>query len=445
MAAKIHFIGIGGIGMSALARYYASEGFVVSGSDDVDSDLLSELKREGMKVMRGSHARNVTADMALVVYSAAVPKDNIERRIARDFDIPQATYAEALGRVQEGYFAIAVSGSHGKSTTTALTALACIAARMDPTVIVGTKLKEFKGKNFRHGKSNYLIFEADEWSRSFLHYHPDVILLTNIDNEHLDTYGDIAGVERAFGEYVRNLKRGGYLIANWADVRVRRIAENAARERSDTGVIFYNRSKFQKHPLGVPGVHNQENAEAAWQLAKLLGAPRTAVTRAFKSFRGAWRRMERLRPAGAKARVRALLYSDYAHHPTEIKATLAALRGAYPKRHLTCVFEPHQLDRLNRLFKDFAGAFSDADTLVFLPAYQVAGREKRKKKRGAKEKDAFALAQAVPKRGREVFYATDFREGMKLLKGALTDPKSVIVFMGAGQVDAAARKAFDIA
>ena len=435
---RVHFIGIGGIGVSALTRYFLSQGAKVSGSDLAESEIINELRKEGMSIVIGHSDRNLMPGTELVIYSPAVRGNNPEIIAARELGIPIQSYPVALGELTRKYYTIAVSGSHGKSTTTALISLILVEAGLDPTVIIGTKLKEFgpstgsgytTGSNFRIGKSKYLVIEADEWDKSFLHYRPQVIVLTNIDKEHLDTYKNFRGVVHGFKKYAEKLPEGGYFVANFGDKNIRRIARSV-RKRGVT-VVFYNRGKFRKHPLQIPGGHNQLNAEAAWQCAKIFGINKAVANKTFKSYQGAWRRLEQLPTSNLPPLTS--VYSDYAHHPTEIKATLSALRERHKKAKLICVFQPHQQDRLTRLFQDFIYAFDEADKVVILPIYKVAGREEEK------GKDSFALAQKIREHKESTFYAPDLENALKVIKQELTDG-GVVVFMSAGDLDSQVRQ-----
>ena len=441
---KIHFIGIGGIGVSALARYFLSQGFRVSGSDLADSDLIQELRDEGITIAISERAGNVPTDASLVIYSPAIPRDHAELRAAREYGMEVKSYPQALGELTKQYVTIAISGSHGKSTTTSLVALLLTAAKLDPTVIVGTKLREFAGKNFRAGESEYLVVEADEWNRSFHNYFPKIIVLTNIDKEHLDTYKTYAGVLQGFREYVRQLPDDGVLIANWGDAATRKIGLEVARRRN-ARVVWYNRGRFQHHPLRILGVHNQVNAEGAWQAFRVIANnanitqnnAKKIADKVFSTFTGAWRRMEKLKIKNWKLKIgKPEVYSDYGHHPTEVRVTLHALRANHPKQKLVCIFQPHQRDRLSRLFKDFIHAFDAADMVILLPLYAVHGREHAISKN---EKDSFALAQEIQRHKQHSFYAEDIPRAMKIVK-RLEEKNVVVVCMGAGSIDAEARE-----
>lgn len=426
---KVHFIGIGGIGISALARYFLALGWKVSGSDVSASEITAALEKEGALISIGHDETNIPRRTELIIYSAAVKKDNPERKIAKELKIKTLSYAQALGRLTKNYFTIAVSGAHGKSTTTALISLILMRAGLDPTVIIGTKLRELSGLNFRSGRSRYLVLEADEWNRSFHNYFPKIAILTNIDKEHLDTYKNFQGVVAGFKRYLKNLRKDGILIANWGDKALRRLAESVAKR--GIKVIFFNHGRFKKHLLGIPGVHNQLNAEAAWIAAKHLAVKRPLVEQVFKNYTGAWRRLEKLNSPFSMSRV--TFYTDYAHHPTEIKATIQALREKYPSRELICVFQPHHEGRLEKLFKDFIPAFDGADVVVLTPVYRVSGREY---KSGL---GSFELAQKIKEKKERTFYAENLTSVMKIVSRYL-DYGPVVVFMSAGDLDSQVRR-----
>jgi len=438
----VHFIGVGGIGVSALARYFLSQGWQVSGSDLARSEIVDELASAGALIFIGHRPTNVPKDVDTVIYSPAVKRNNPELKIARQLGAKIQSYPEALGELTKKYFTIAVSGSHGKSTVTALIGLILAKAGLDPTVIIGTKLREFGNSNFRAGKSKYLVIEADEWNRSFHNYFPKIAVLTNIDKEHLDTYKTFRGVAAGFARYLKNLFKDGVAIFNWGDRELRRLGQRIAKRRTGSA-IFYNKSKFKKHPLQIPGRHNQVNAEAAWQTFGVIAKNanlkqnnanlRKIANDVFRNYHGAWRRLEKLPITNYQLPITAI-YTDYAHHPTEIKATLQALREKYPKERIACVFEPHQQDRLTRLFKDFVHAFDEADTVILMPVYKVAGREDPPAGGG---KDSFALAQEIKERKASVFYAQDFAAAIKALA---QNSSGVVVFMSAGDLDSQLRK-----
>lgn len=428
---RVHFIGIGGIGVSALAQYYLAQGWRISGSDAMRSEITDDLKKKGAKIFIGQRAQNIK-NPDLVICSAAIKPNHPELVEAKKKGVKTQLYSQAVGELTKKYFTIAVAGSHGKSTTTALIGLILVKAGLDPTIIIGTKLRELEGppfyaregrsfssgNNFRLGQSKYLVLEADEYARSFHNYFPKIAVLTNIDKEHLDIYKNLAGVLAGFRKYLKNVSE--YVVANKEDDNIL----SAVRCKLPAKVIWYGRSQRK---LSVPGVHNQFNAEAAWQAVKLLGVKKAVAEKVLAGYQGAWRRLEELK---IKTSLDLHIYSDYAHHPTEIKATLQALREKYPQRKLVCVFQPHQQDRLNRLFKEFTTAFKDADKTILYPLYKVKGRDTI----GRTSAD---LVKTINRPA--VLYADNFKEVLKLIRPDM-ESNPVIVFMSAGDLDDKVRR-----
>ena len=432
---KIYFIGIGGIGVSSLARYYLSQGYKVSGSDLVSSEITDSLEKEGIDIFIGQKSKNIRNDLDRVIYSAAVKKDNPELKEARKLKIPSATYAEALGELTKQYITLAISGSHGKSTTTALLSLMMIEAGLDPIVIIGTRLKEFGDSNFRLGKSRYLIIEADEWNNSFHQYKPTIAVITNVDKEHLDTFKNLQGVIKSFNKYLGNIAPQGKVFINAKDKNSLQAIKGISAE-----TFFYNKKSFSKWPLQVPGEFNQLNAEAAWQIAESLGVSKKEARTAVKKFNGSWRRMELLLPKPATKLCRRCIYiNDYAHHPNEIKAVGKGIKQAYPKKKSVVIFQPHQIERLTNLYSDFKKSFSDFDVVGILPTYEVAGREL---KGGKTAKDLF---NDLKKKNR-AYYLQNFEDVLSLIKELRQEfkqEKLVVIFMGAGDIDQEVRKHFN--
>ncbi len=423
----IYMIGIGGIGISALARWFKAHGYQVIGSDLVASSVTRELESEGIKVIIGPHhKKNIPVNVDRIVYNQAIKSDNPELIHARARGIPAATYPERIGELTKIYKTIAIAGAHGKSTTTAIMSLIAMAARMDPTVIIGTKLKELEDRNFKNGKSEYLILEADEWKASFLNYFPYAALITNIDLEHLDFYKNLSEIKKSFLSFIENINPYGLLVANKDNK-----ALYSLRHRIKRPIVWYGlRDKEAaqiKQILKIPGRHNISNAVGAYTLARALGVPKNIILRAIGRYRGAWRRMEfRGHFHGAD------IFDDYAHHPTEIKATLTGLKEHYPKRRLICVFQPHQRERLKKLFNDFMSAFDDADILILTDIYTVAGREEAKT-----AVNAGKLAQAIARRLKKpIPLARDIDElKTVLVKNIKIKEKDTIVMMGAGTIN----------
>lgn len=362
-AEKIHFIGIGGIGVSALARMMLEAEKEVHGSDASASDVVTMLGDLGASVSIGHHADNLEEDTELVIYSVAVPHENPELKKARERGIPTLTYAEALGEISDDKVTIAVAGTHGKTTTTAM--LATItekSEKVDPTVVVGSLLNG-KKSNFISGKDEYFIVEACEYKRSFLQLHPDILIITNIDNDHLDYFSDITDIQSAFAALVRKVPESGYIVCDPSLKTVVPILEY-----SQANVVDYS-SISGGVTLPVPGDHNRKNAKAAIAAASCMGISETDGKEALTDFKGTWRRSEHKgnTPAGA------LVYDDYAHHPTEIRATLAGFREAFPQKEIIAVFQPHLFSRTKLLLDELSQSFSDAEDVLVLPIY--AARE----------------------------------------------------------------------
>jgi len=391
---KVYFIGIGGIGVSALAKYYLAKSYKVSGSDLVSSEITKTLKKTGAKIFIGPHkSHHLTPGIELVIYSPAVPKDNPELKKARELKIKCQSYPEALGELTKQHFTIAVSGTHGKSTTCAMIGLILTKAGFDPTVIVGTKLKEFGESNCRVGKSRYLVIEADEWQASFLKYFPKIIVLTNIEAEHLDYYKNLGHILKTYREYINRLPKDynppttsshslrerapGILVANKDDKNILQLTRNKKQKTVFFSLKQKNVKRLKKI-LKIPGEHNISNALAALAVAWILKIPDKISFKALSQYKGAWRRFETKQLTIDNKQLTVI--SDYGHHPTEIRVTLKAAREKYPQKEIWCVFQPHQYQRTFYLFNDFVKAFKVApiNRLVITDIYDVAGREEKK-------------------------------------------------------------------
>ena len=375
---KIHFIGIGGIGVSALAQYYISKRDEVSGSDLVPSEITDLLKEKGIKIIIGPHsANNLSNDCNLVIYSPAVKPDSPEYKKAKELKIKLQSYPEALGDLTKQYFTIAISGTHGKSTTTSMIALVLEKSGLDPTVIVGTKIKEFDNTNFRAGKSKILVIEADEHFASFLNYWPKIIVLTNIEKEHLDYYKNLNNIKKTYKEYLSHLKEGDILVANKEDKNINKITKKNKYE-----ITFYSikqkESKKFKRILKIPGKHNIYNALATLIVARTLGVPDKTSFDVLSKYRGSWRRFD-LKQGNVGSK-KIIVISDYCHHPTEVSATLKSIKEKYPKKKIWCVFQPHQYQRTHYLFENFVKTFKSlkVDNIIITDIFDVAGREKNK-------------------------------------------------------------------
>jgi len=429
---NIHFIGIGGIGVSALAQYYLSSGHKVSGSDLVSSEITELLKSKGIKIIIGKHkAKNLSKNIDLVIYSPAVQKNNLELKIAKKNKIKYQSYPEAVGDLTKKYFTIAISGTHGKSTTTAMTALILIKAGLDPTVILGTKLKEFNNSNFRKGKSKYLIIEADEWKASFLNYFPKIIALTNIEKEHLDYYKDINHILRTYRKYISHLSEKAVLIINKKDKNILKLKTQFKRLKIKDYSSKQKQAEKLKKILKVPGEHNVLNALTALTIAQALKIPDQISFKALSEYKGAWRRFEENKSKIGNWKLK--IISDYAHHPTEVKVTLKAVREKFPNKKIWCIFQPHQYQRTFYLFKDFVKTFkyaidkSNINKIIITDIYDVAGREKGDIK---KKINSEKLVKEINKFS--VIYLSK-QKIVSYLKENIKG-KEIIIIMGAGDI-----------
>jgi UDP-N-acetylmuramate--alanine ligase len=434
---KIHFVGIGGISMSGLARYFKAKEFTISGSDLRASDLTTALRREGMRIVIGPHsAKNIPAGTDVVVYNRAVPPNNPELAYARKKHIPLLPLAEALGRLTQIHKTIAITGSHGKSTTTALAAVLLMKNGFDPTVFIGTNLRELGGKNIRIGKSPWLVLEADDFGKAFLSYSPTVAIVTNIDREHLDFYKTLTNLQNSFLQFLGQTHEHGTLILNKDNETLFSLGAKVAAlaRKKHLAVIWYSAQEplasGLKKRLQLPGKHNLSNSVAVYHLGELLEIPRVKIISALGSYKGAWRRME-YRGIARLAKHKVPVFDDYAHHPTEIKATLQAFREKFPSTRLICVFQPHQTERLRLLFKEFQSSFLGADTVILLPSYKVAGRDVQDKN-FTSEKLAEAIKKTYPEE--RVHYLADPSKLKSFLAAQIAPPKSVVIMMGAGDI-----------
>ena len=411
---RIHFIGIGGIGISALARLCVHEKKAVSGTNDNPSPQTLDALRE-----MGVHISLDTDDLPaadLYVFSEAWRSTN-PAFLQRAFDsgIPTMNYFEALGMVANEYYLIAVAGTHGKTTTTAMLIDILEASGLDPTGVVGSLRAKTKS-NFRAGKSKYCVVEACEYKRDFLALRPDVLVITNIEHEHVDYYKNLGDVQQAFRELALQVNEGGFVVANLADPNVVPVCEGLVVKVVDYGKYF---DPVQK--LLLPGLHNQMDAAAAKAAAAQVGIKKEVSSEALAEFTGTWRRFEyKGELNGAK------VYDDYGHHPTELRVTIQGARELHPDKKLTVVFQSHTYSRTHELFNDFADALATADIVIVLPIY--AAREEN-----TSGVSHAALAEAVAAKGVRALSLDSFDEVVNTLKSNV-GPSDLILVMGAGDV-----------
>ena len=438
----VHFIGIGGISMSGLAEILLEEGFTISGSDAKQSALTDSLAQKGATIYIGQKASNLSIRPALVVYTAAIREDNEEFKAAVDAGIPMLSRAELLGQIMDNYEkSIAVAGTHGKTTTTSMISQILLVAKADPTISVGGILEAIGG-NIRVGGSEVFITEACEYTNSFLHFHPKYSIITSVEAEHLDFFKDIDDIRRSFHEFAGNTAHDGVLIINGQIAALDQITNNLSCSVTTYGLCenddFYAKNiTYNDHACGtytlmhktedlgtvslsVPGRHNVSNSLAAIALCLNLGLPLDVIKKGLLQFGGTKRRFEY---KGTKNGITVI--DDYAHHPTEVAATLTAARN-YPHGRIICVFEPHTYSRTKAFLSDFARVLSMADIVVLADIY--AAREKNTI--GISSKDLLAELQ---KNGQESYYFPSFDEIEKFLSEKCIN-NDLLITMGAGDV-----------
>ena len=415
---NIHFVGVGGIGMSALARHFLFEKKAVRGSDRELTDLTKALAREGIQICTPQSPENIAPDTQLVIYTEAVTKGSdgwAELEAARKKNIPCINYFEALGLAMNPYYLIVVAGTHGKTTTTAMLTDIFEYAQKDPTAVIGS-LRAKTHSNYRPGKSKYAIVEACEYKRDFLHLRPEILVITNIEYEHVDYYKSLEDVQDAFKTLVSQVSPDGVVVCNTSDPNVVPVISGCAAR-----VVDYSEMIDVQLPLKQPGVHNRLNAAAAVTAAMQEKINRNDASQALVEFAGTWRRYQ------YKGMLNEVpVYDDYAHHPTEIAATIAATRELYPDKRIVAVFKPHTFSRTSALFDTFAKSFKGADRVCLLPIY------------GAREENVTGVSsRELAVKTIEWVPNSQYFDSHEALESHLREtlvPGEVLVVMGAGDV-----------
>jgi len=441
---KVYISGIGGIGVSALARYFFNQKIEVVGSDLVRSEITEQLEQLGITIYYEQKAENVTFAFDLLIYSAAVPAENPELQKAKELNILQKSYFEMIGELSRMYKTIAVSGTNGKSTTTAMIAGILLDAQIDPTVIVGSQYEKLES-NFHFGKSNLFVVEACEYRAHMLLLKPQCIILTNIEEDHLDFYKDINHIVQTFQQYINSLRQpDDLLIINNDDINTRSLVLPkcrlvryglipgadvvAGRVRKEPGkqifeVIYYGHS-LGDFELQVPGNFNIYNALSAITYALSLDVPVGSIRESLKKYKGIWRRFELIKNDDFT------VISDYAHHPTAVSSTIEAAKEFFPGRRIVAVFQPHQRDRTQKLFSDFTKSFDKADLVILSEIYDVTGREETNTKVSSRDL-VFSLLEDDPVK--EVHYGANLVDTLNKVN-SLVRPDDVVLVMGAGDV-----------
>ncbi len=447
---NIHFIGIGGIGISALARILAKEGHSVSGSDQHQSNNSDLLASEGIDVKLGHAPDNIPEKCDLVIYTTAVRPDNIEYLEAQKRLLKIMSYPQAVGELTRNYQTVCVCGTHGKTTTTGLLGHVFMQNNLDPTVIVGSLVKEFGNKNELLGNSNFLLLESCEYQEAFLNYSPQTIILNNIDPEHLDYFGNAENYLNAFRKFIAKLPDSGLLIANGDDSNIRILlsekphhfkvvtyGRNADNDfRLDGKTIIAPDQSCHSLKLSIPGQHNLLNATGAFALCSSLKLDSNSVISSINSFQGTARRFEIKGKVGETT-----IVDDYGHAPAEIRATLQSAREYFGQEaKILVIFQPHQYSRTAFFLQDFAISFNDADK-VFIPnIYRSRDTDEE-----VSRINVDMLVAAINKQKNDLSDNThDFSQTLQKVKTAYRDFDAILT-IGAGDITRLATDLLDLA
>ena len=438
----IYFIGIGGISMSGLAEILLNKNFKVSGSDMKESDLTNLLSERGATIFYGQRYENITDDIDVIVYTSAIKEDNPEWQAMKDKNIPSLSRAELLGQLMKNYeLPVAISGTHGKTTTTSMISEILLKADTDPTLSIGGIYKSIGG-NIRVGQGKYFVTEACEYTNSFLSFFPKTAIILNVEEDHLDFFKDINDIRDSFRKFAKLLPSDGTLIIN-SDIDkyeelckalTCKIVTYGFKETDDFYAtdISYNENGYPtftviskeghhvEYSLSVPGLHNISNALSAIAFATLEGIDCNIIKDALKAFGGTDRRFDYKGSIGGVT-----IIDDYAHHPTEIRATLTAAAN-YPHNHLWCVFQPHTYTRTKAFLKEFAEALSLAENIILADIY------------AAREKDTLGISSKtlqaeIEKLGKKCYYFPSFDEIENFLLEKCING-DLLITMGAGDV-----------
>lgn len=437
---NIHFVGIGGIGMSGIAEILLNQGFNITGSDLQKTEVTDRLENLGIKIYEGHSPENIKgAD--LVVYSSAVTLDNPEVKAAIEKKIPVIKRSEMLAECMRMKYGIGIAGTHGKTTTTSMVGLILTEAGFDPTIIVGGKLYSLGGTNARLGKGDFIVVEADEFDRTFLKLSPVIAVITTLEREHLDTYKDLDDLKSAFTEFANKIPFFGFVVlcldepalqdiipsinkkiftyglSPQADIRAVKITHD---KNSSVFTVVYKSEELGQIKLNIPGIHNIKNSLAAVTIAKEMGVDFNTIKKALESFKGVYRRFEK------KYDEDVMVVDDYAHHPTEIDVTLDGIRRGWNRR-LVVVFQPHLYSRTRDFYAEFGRSFLNSDIFICTDVYPA--REKP-----IEGITGELIANAAKNYGhKNVFYEPDKTKIPELLK-SIYKKDDIIITMGAGDI-----------
>jgi UDP-N-acetylmuramate--alanine ligase len=441
---KIHFVGIGGIGMSGIAELLIDRGFKVSGSDQALSEVTDRLRMLGAEITEGQHAENLGPDVDALVYSSAVSMDNPEIVEAKRRNIPIIRRAEMLAEVMRLKYGIGVAGTHGKTTTTSMVSLVLMEGGLDPTVIVGGKLSGLGGTNARLGRGEFIVVEADEFDRSFLSITPTISVLTTLETDHLDCYRDLEDIKGAFIQFANKVPFYGFVVLCLDEPALLDIVPKLSNkkvltyglnpqadvqavgirhaEHTSTFTVVRDGCELGEVTLQIPGSHNVQNALAAITVALELGVPFARVKAGIERFTGVYRRWEKKGEVNGIA-----VYDDYAHHPTECRATLTGVKAGWRRRRVVCVFQPHLYSRTRDFYEEFGKAFLLSDVLIVTDVYPA-------REEPIQGITGELIANAARKFGhKDVHYVPDKNRIPEELR-SLAKSNDIIITMGAGDI-----------
>jgi UDP-N-acetylmuramate--alanine ligase len=439
---KLHFVGIGGIGMSGIAEILMDQGFVITGSDKAASDNTERMQQLGATVYIGHDAKNVEPDVDALVYSSALGLDNPEIVEAQKRKIPVIRRAEMLAEVMRLKYGIGIAGTHGKTTTTSMVSLVLMEGGVDPTVIVGGRLRGLAGSNARLGKGEFIVVEADEFDRSFLSITPTIAVLTTLETDHLDCYRDLEDIKLAFIQFAQKVPFYGFVVLCLDEPALQNIMPKIKKkiityglngqadlqavdirhkENTSTFIVVRDGKELGEITLQIPGKHNVQNALAAIAVGLELNVPFEKVKAGVEKFTGVFRRWE------VKAEVNGIMVvDDYAHHPTEISVTLAGVKSGW-RRRVVCVFQPHLYSRTRDFYEDFGRAFFNADVLVVTDVYPA-------REEPIQGITGELIANTAKEFGhKNVHYVADKKAVPNFLMG-IKQPGDIIITMGAGDI-----------
>lgn len=437
---KVHFVGIGGIGMSGIAEILLNQGFEISGSDKNLSEITQRLSDLGIKIFEGHFTENL-ADVDVLVYSSAVTLDNPEVQAAIQKKIPIIKRAEMLAECMRMKYGIGIAGTHGKTTTTSMVGLVLTEANIDPTIIVGGKLSGLGGTNARLGNGEFIVVEADEFDRTFLKLTPTIAAITTLEKEHLDTYADLEDIKSAFIEFANKVPFYGFVTlcldepalqdilpqinkkvitygtSPQADIRAINIVHN---EFSSSYSVMYKGENLGEIKINIPGLHNVKNSLVAVCVGIELGVKFDVIKKSLEKFSGVYRRFE------VKFNQEVMVVDDYAHHPTETSATLAGIRSGWNRR-LVAVFQPHLYSRTRDFYNEFGRSFLNSDLFICTDVYPA-------RETPIEGVSGELISNSAKKFGhKNVIYVKDKNEVVKVLEDNIT-AGDIVVTMGAGDI-----------